>query len=75
MLGGAPEPQVQAMREYGYNIGMAFQIADDLLDVLGDAADLGKPVGTDLIHGVLTLPTIMLLERFPDDNPVGRSVP
>ena len=71
VLGGAPEPQVQAMREYGYNIGMAFQIGDDLLDVQGDAADLGKPVGADLIHGVLTLPTIMLLERYPDDNPVA----
>ena len=70
VLGGAPEPQVQALRQYGYNIGMAFQIGDDLLDVQGDAADLGKPVGSDLLHGVLTLPTIMLLERYPDDNPV-----
>ena len=45
MLGGAPEPQVQALRRYGYNIGMAFQIGDDLLDVQGDEANLGKPVG------------------------------
>jgi geranylgeranyl pyrophosphate synthase len=72
ILGGAPEPQVQALRQYGYNIGMAFQIGDDLLDVQGDPADLGKPVGADLLHGVLTLPTIMLLERYPDDNPVQR---
>jgi len=70
VLSGAPEPQVQALRSYGYNIGMAFQIGDDLLDVQGDAANLGKPVGADLLHGVLTLPTIMLLERYPDDNPV-----
>lgn len=70
VLSGAPEPQVQAMRDYGYNIGMAFQIGDDLLDVQGDPDQLGKPVGADLLHGVMTLPTIMLLERYPDDNPV-----
>jgi len=70
ILGGAPEPQVQAMCDYGYNIGMAFQMVDDLLDVQGEASKLGKPVGTDLLQGILTLPTIMLMERFPDDNPV-----
>lgn len=70
ILGGAPEPQVQAMRNYGYNIGMAFQMVDDLLDVQGDANELGKPVGSDLLQGVLTLPTIMLLEKYPEDNPV-----
>ena len=70
ILGGAPEPQIQALRNYGYNIGMAFQIVDDLLDVHGDAEKLGKPVGNDLLQGVLTLPTIMLMERYPDDNPI-----
>ena len=70
ILGDAPEPQVQALRTYGYNIGMAFQIVDDLLDVQGDAAELGKPVGNDLLQGVLTLPSIMLMERYPGDNPV-----
>ncbi len=70
ILGGAPEPQVQAMREYCFNIGMAFQMVDDLLDVQGDASEMGKPVGKDLLQGVLTLPTIMLMEKYPDDNPV-----
>lgn len=70
ILGGAPEPQIQEMRSYGYNIGMAFQMVDDLLDVQGDANELGKPVGSDLLQGVLTLPTIMLLEKYPEDNPV-----
>ena len=70
ILGGAPEPQIQALRDYGYNIGMAFQIVDDLLDVHGDAAKLGKPVGNDLLQGVLTLPTIMLMERYPENNPI-----
>ena len=72
VLGGAPETQVDALRTYGHNIGMAFQIVDDLLDVQGDPSQLGKPVGHDLVQGVLTLPAIMLLERCPDDNPVAR---
>lgn len=71
VLGGAPEDEVQAMRRYGYNIGMAYQVGDDLLDFEGDETDLGKPVGSDLLHGVLTLPTIMLQERYPQDNPVS----
>ncbi|MCH7606160.1 MAG: polyprenyl synthetase family protein [Chloroflexi bacterium] len=70
LLGGAPEPQVQALRNYGKHIGLAFQMVDDLLDVQGDAAELGKPVGRDLAQGVLTLPTIMLMEKYPDDNPI-----
>ena len=70
ILGGAPEPQVQALKDYGYQIGMAYQMVDDLLDVQGDTESLGKPVGNDLLQGVLTLPTIMLLERYPDANPI-----
>ena len=71
LLAGASEDEAQAMRRYGYNIGMAYQVGDDLLDFEGDATDLGKPVGSDLLHGVLTLPTIMLEERYPDDSPVS----
>ena len=70
VLVGAPEAQVQAVREYCYNIGMAFQMVDDLLDVQGDAGEMGKPVGKDLLQGVLTLPTIKLLEKYPEDNPI-----
>ena len=70
ILSGAPENQVQALRHYGYNVGMAFQIVDDLLDVQGDTAEVGKPVGNDLLQGVLTLPSIMLMERYPDDHPI-----
>ena len=70
VLGGAPEAHAQTLRDYGYKIGMAYQMVDDLLDVRGDAEVLGKPVGNDLLQGVLTLPTIMLMERYPDDNPI-----
>ncbi len=72
ILASAPEPQIQALRTYAYNIGMAFQIMDDLLDVLGDATEMGKPVGSDLMQGVLTLPTIKLMERYPDHNLVEK---
>ena len=70
ILSGAPESTVDALRDYGYNIGMAFQIVDDILDVEGDAEEIGKPVGNDLLQGVLTLPTIMFLERHPGDGPL-----
>jgi len=68
VLGEAPENEVQALRDYGYNVGMAFQVRDDILDFEGDASNLGKPVGSDLLNGVLTLPTIMLMERYPNDD-------
>ncbi len=71
ILSGAPEETVEALQAYGYNMGMAFQIVDDILDVQGDADMIGKPVGNDLLQGVLTLPTIMLMERYPDDNPIN----
>ena len=69
-LSSANEEQIQALSDYGYNIGMAFQVVDDLLDILGDEAELGKPVGNDLRQGILTLPSIMLMQRFPEDNPI-----
>ena len=70
ILGGASEKDVQALISYGYNIGMAFQIVDDILDVKGSSDEIGKPVGNDLLEGTLTLPTIMLLERYPNENPI-----
>lgn len=71
VLGGAPEPAVQAAREYGYHVGTAFQIMDDILDLTGEEEAIGKPVGSDLSHGTLTLPAIMALERDGADNPVA----
>lgn len=54
---------VQALRRVGYNIGVGFQIIDDLLDLSGDAAKTGKSIGTDLRQGVITLPIIVALKR------------
>lgn len=70
IVSGAPEVWVTALREYGYNLGMSFQIVDDILDFIGEKEELGKPVGSDLMQGTLTLPSLMLLERYPDENPV-----
>ena len=72
MVVSAPSELVEALRSYGENLGMAFQITDDILDFVGDAAELGKPVGGDLLAGTLTLPALLLMERHPDDNPVKR---
>jgi len=69
---GAPEDHVQALREYGHNLGMAFQIVDDILDFMGDEDEMGKPVGSDLMQGTLTLPSLLLMERYPQENPVGK---
>jgi geranylgeranyl pyrophosphate synthase len=72
ILSGAPEPEVQALRDYGYNLGMAFQIVDDILDFAGDEGELGKPVGSDLRQGIVTLPTIYFLEAHPGDEAVTK---
>jgi octaprenyl-diphosphate synthase len=61
MLGPTSREQQEALWEYGFNIGMAFQLVDDLLDFTGDEVALGKPVGGDLREGKLTLPVIHLL--------------
>jgi octaprenyl-diphosphate synthase len=63
MLGKVAPEHEQALREYGFNLGVAFQIIDDLLDVTGDALSLGKPVGGDLREGKMTLPFIHLLQQ------------
>ena len=67
-----PEEWVEALRTYGYNFGMAFQIVDDILDFTGDEAEMGKPVGSDLMQGTLTLPSLLLMERYPRGNPVQK---
>ncbi len=63
VLTGAPAETVDALRGYGRNIGMSFQIVDDILDFVGQREALGKPVASDLAQGVFTLPVILLLER------------
>ena len=72
ILSQASERSVEVLREYGYNLGIAFQIVDDILDFTGTEEELGKPVGSDLAQGTLTLPAMLLLERYAEDNPIRR---
>ncbi|MDK9709003.1 MAG: polyprenyl synthetase family protein [Desulforhopalus sp.] len=61
IYGGGTPGQVKALRDYGVNLGCAFQIIDDLLDYLGDPARTGKTVGNDLVEGKITLPLILAM--------------
>jgi geranylgeranyl pyrophosphate synthase len=70
ILSNAPEWAVRALRDYGENVGIAFQIVDDVLDFAGDEGRLGKPVGNDLRQRIVTLPTLWLLENRPDERAV-----
>ncbi len=70
MLSQAEDDTVEAMRAFGYKLGMAFQIMDDILDFSGDQTALGKPVGSDLLQGIVTLPAIYYAEAHPDDPDV-----
>jgi octaprenyl-diphosphate synthase len=63
MLGPTTPAQQDALWDYGFNIGMAFQLVDDLLDFTGEQGALGKPVGGDLREGKMTLPVIHLLSQ------------
>jgi geranylgeranyl pyrophosphate synthase len=67
ILGGANEASVGALGEFGRQIGMAFQIVDDVLDFVGTPDQIGKPVGSDLRQGLFTLPAICYVEAHPDD--------
>jgi geranylgeranyl pyrophosphate synthase len=82
LAGGLSPEAVASLAAYGRNLGLCFQITDDLLDFTGDSATLGKPSGSDLAQGILTLPVIYLLnntafeqgseiaiERRPSPNP------
>jgi octaprenyl-diphosphate synthase len=66
MLGKVTTDRVEALREYGFNLGVAFQLVDDLLDFTGDTEAVGKPIGSDLREGKVTLPLIHLLRQSSD---------
>ena len=59
-----------AMKAFGYEVGMAFQIVDDILDFAGDQSTVGKPIGSDLLNGLVTLPAIYFAEMNPYNEDV-----
>jgi len=67
ILSEQPPEARQALRRYGHNLGMAFQVVDDILDFVGQESELGKPVGSDLRQGTVTLPAIYYRQMHPDD--------
>lgn len=61
LTGGLPRDQVEAFTSFGRYFGMIFQVRDDILDVVGTEAELGKPAGQDLAEGIYTLPVLLAL--------------
>jgi octaprenyl-diphosphate synthase len=75
MLGDVSTEKRQALREYGFNLGVMFQLVDDLLDFTGEAESLGKPIGGDLREGKITLPIIHLLQHGgPEADTLVRTI-
>src|SRR5436305_9064792 len=68
VLGGANSEQEQRLAEYGRNVGMAFQIVDDVLDLTASEVVLGKPVASDLREGKATLAVIHAYQRGTSDE-------
>ncbi len=69
LLAGARLEDVEAVGDYGLNLGLAFQIVDDILDVIGDETRLGKPAGTDIREGNVTLLAIHALNNGSTVDP------
>jgi len=69
LLGGATRSGTAVLKDFGLSIGTAFQVKDDLLDLLGERNSLGKPAGRDLEKGKLTLPVIFMLQNSPELRP------
>jgi geranylgeranyl pyrophosphate synthase len=74
VLGGTDDQSRDHLHTYGKELGLAFQIVDDLLDFVGSEDKVGKPLASDLAQGLITLPTICYLESFPNDERVLRVI-
>jgi heptaprenyl diphosphate synthase len=68
LLGGLSEKDREALRNYGRSLGLAFQIADDVLDYTGTEGEVGKPIGHDILEGFATLPLMLSSIRLDDDR-------
>lgn len=72
VLSGGDSAECDALHSYGYNLGMAFQIVDDVLDFLGTEQELGKPAGNDLMQGTITLPALLYAAENREDPVIKR---
>jgi heptaprenyl diphosphate synthase len=72
LMAGAPDDQVDTVTRFGEVIGLAFQLSDDLIDVLSETGESGKTPGTDLREGVRTLPVLLVLSAYPADPATAR---
>ena len=70
MVGTEDEEMRASMKIFGYEVGMAFQIVDDILDFTGEESAVGKPIGSDLLNGLVTLPAIYYAEAHPNNEDV-----
>ena len=68
ILSGASDEEIALLTDYGMNLGIAFQIIDDVLDYTEDQATIGKPAGNDLRQGMVTLPLIYALQEQPQNG-------
>lgn len=68
IIGGGTPEQVETLAEYGKLVGLAFQIQDDYLDVVSDEENLGKPVGSDIVEGKMTLMVVNALSKATDED-------
>lgn len=72
LLSGLPPAAVEAMTTYGHHLGMSFQIADDVLDLVAETSLAGKEAGTDLREGVRTLPVLYALQADGPDSRLAK---
>lgn len=70
MVATEDEEMRASMKIFGYEVGMAFQIVDDILDFTGEESAVGKPIGSDLLNGLVTLPAIYFAEANPKDEDI-----
>jgi heptaprenyl diphosphate synthase component 2 len=68
IVGGGTDAQIALLEQYGLNLGIAFQIIDDVLDYVGSADVIGKPAGNDLRQGLVTLPLIYALQNHQNGH-------
>lgn len=73
VLSRAPHKSELALQGYGVNLGLSFQVVDDILDLVGEEKELGKPVGADLLQGALTLPAILAAEHYPQEGALKKA--